>query len=234
MKNTKKAAIVLLSGGMDSSVVLADAKNKGFDVHAITFRYGQRHQVEIDSAKAQAKSFDVVSHIVFNLDIGQFGGSALTADIAVPRNSGPEQGQNQLIPVTYVPARNTVFLSVALSYAETIGARDIFIGVSAVDYSGYPDCRPEFIEAFERTANLGTRAADDGERFTIHAPLIHLTKEETVLLGKKYGVDFGKTHTCYDPGPDGAPCGECDSCRLRMKGFKAAGFTDPAYRRDNQ
>ena len=222
MTDKNKRAVVLLSGGMDSSVVLADAIHKGFEVYALTFNYGQRHRVEIESAKKQANTAGVQSHIVFNLDIGQFGGSALTTEIQVPKNT-----ENDKIPVTYVPARNTVFLSVALSYAETIGANDIFIGVSAVDYSGYPDCRPEFVRSFEVTANLGTKAADEGQRFVIHAPLVHLTKEETVRLGQKYGVNFKNTHTCYDPAPDGSPCGECDSCRLRVKGFEDAGTTDP-------
>ena len=225
MNNKKKAAVVLLSGGMDSSVVLADAIHRGFDAHALTFQYGQRHRVEIEAAKQQAAALGAASHMVFTLDIGQFGGSALTADIAVPRNA-----ESNDIPITYVPARNTVFLAVALSYAETIGARDIFIGVSAVDYSGYPDCRPEFVKSFEQTANLGTRAADEGAPFTIHAPLVALTKEETVLLGVRYGVDFGRTHTCYDPNPDGSPCGECDSCRLRIKGFEDAGLVDPTIK----
>ncbi|MBN2528778.1 MAG: 7-cyano-7-deazaguanine synthase QueC [Deltaproteobacteria bacterium] len=226
MTQKKKQAVVLLSGGMDSSVVLADAVHKGFDVHAITFRYGQRHGMEIEAAKVQAKSALVSKHIVFDLNIGQFGGSALTDIIDVPHNV-----ESNEIPVTYVPARNTVFLSVALSYAESIGARDIFIGVSSVDYSGYPDCRPEFIESFEATANLGTRAADGEGHFTIHAPLIRLTKEETVRLGEMYGVDFEHTHTCYDPGPDGTPCETCDSCRLREKGFKEAGMADPVLKR---
>ncbi len=223
MNEKKKKAVVLLSGGMDSSVVLADAISRGYEVYALTFYYGQRHRVELETAKKQVAAANVANHIVFDLNLAQFGGSALTDNIAVPHNIDANE-----IPVTYVPARNTVFLSVALSYAEAIGARDIFIGVSSVDYSGYPDCRPEFIESFERTANLGTKAADGGELFRIHAPLIRLSKEETVLLGRKYGVNFKNTHTCYDPTPDGKPCGECDSCRLRKKGFDEAGLDDPA------
>lgn len=222
MNEKQKKAVVLLSGGMDSSVVLADAISGGYEVYALTFHYGQRHRVEIEAAKKQVADTGVASHIVFDLNLAQFGGSALTDKIDVPHNIDTNE-----IPVTYVPARNTVFLSVALSYAEAIGARDIFIGVSSVDYSGYPDCRPEFIESFERTANLGTRAADGGEPFRIHAPLVRLTKEETVRLGEKYGVNFKNTHTCYDPTPDGKPCGECDSCRLRKKGFDEAGLDDP-------
>jgi 7-cyano-7-deazaguanine synthase len=222
MNEKKKKAVVLLSGGMDSSVVLADAISRGYEVHALTFYYGQRHRVELEAAKKQVAAADVANHIVFDLNLAQFGGSALTDNIDVPHNIEANE-----IPVTYVPARNTVFLSVALSFAEAIGARDIFIGVSSVDYSGYPDCRPEFIESFEQTANLGTKAADGGELFRIHAPLIRLTKEETVLLGRKHGVNFKDTHTCYDPTPDGKPCGECDSCRLRKKGFDEAGLEDP-------
>jgi 7-cyano-7-deazaguanine synthase len=222
MSKKKKKAVVLLSGGMDSSVVLADAISRGYEVHALTFYYGQRHRVELEAAKKQVAAADVANHIVFDLNLAQFGGSALTDNIDVPHNIEANE-----IPVTYVPARNAVFLSVAVSYAEAIGARDVFIGVSSVDYSGYPDCRPEFIESFERTANLGTKAADGGELFRIHAPLIRLTKEETVLLGRKYGVNFKNTHTCYDPTPDGKPCGECDSCRLRKKGFDEAGLDDP-------
>ncbi|MBN2343306.1 MAG: 7-cyano-7-deazaguanine synthase QueC [Deltaproteobacteria bacterium] len=219
----KKKAVVLLSGGMDSSVVLAQAISHGFEVFALTFRYGQRHQVEIDAACKQTAAFPAARHTVFDLNLSQFGGSALTTDMDVPKNV-----ESSDIPVTYVPARNTVFLSVALSYAEAIGARDIFIGVSSVDYSGYPDCRPAFIEAFEQVANLGTKAADGGERFRIHAPLIRLTKEETVQLGNRLNVNFANTHTCYDPAPNGTPCGECDSCRLRIKGFTEAGLIDPA------
>lgn len=218
----KKKAVVLLSGGMDSSVVLAEVTNRGFEVHAITFRYGQRHAIEIESAKKQAKRFKVKEHTVFELNLAQFGGSALTDNIDVPKETGSAE-----IPVTYVPARNTVFLSVALSYAETLDAKDIFIGVSAVDYSGYPDCRPAFIKSFEQTANLGTRAADGGEQYKVHAPLVSLTKEETVRLGESLGVNFKDTHTCYDPGDNGEPCGKCDSCRLRIKGFDEANRVDP-------
>jgi 7-cyano-7-deazaguanine synthase len=216
-----KKAVVLLSGGLDSATTLAYAVSKGFDCHAVTFDYGQRHKVEIKAAKKVAKALGASKHLVIKIDLRSIGGSALTSDTPVPKGrSAKKIGEG--IPATYVPARNTVFLSLALALAEAAGARDIFIGVNALDYSGYPDCRPEFIRAFERTANLGTKAGVEGEKFRIHAPLIKMTKAEIVKLGRKLGVDFDMTHSCYDPLPDGTPCGRCDSCLLRERGFKEA------------
>ena len=216
-----KKAVVLLSGGLDSATTLAYAVSKGYECHAITFDYGQRHKIEIKAAKKVAKALGAARHLVIKIDLRKFGGSALTSDTPVPKGrSAKKIGEG--IPATYVPARNTVFLSLALALAEAAGARDIFIGVNALDYSGYPDCRPEFIRAFERTANLGTKAGVEGEKFKIHAPLIKLSKAEIVRLGRKLGVDFEMTHSCYDPAPDGTPCGRCDSCLLREKGFKEA------------
>lgn len=204
-------AVVLFSGGLDSTTTLVIALERGFDAHALSFDYGQRHNVELDCARRIADKLKVPHHIV-NLDLRQFGGSALTADIDVP-----EAGQEG-IPTTYVPARNTVFLSIALAYAETLGADDIFVGVSSVDYSGYPDCRPEFIHAFEAMANLATKRAIEGNRMTIHAPLLHVSKADTIRLGVGLGVDYSMTHSCYDPvGP--LPCGRCDSCALRAEAF---------------
>jgi len=217
-----KKAVVLLSGGLDSATTLAYAVSKGYECHAITFDYGQRHKVEIKAAKKVAKALGAARHLVIKIDLRKFGGSALTSEIPVPKGrSAKTIGEG--IPATYVPARNTVFLSLALALAEAAGAHDIFIGVNALDYSGYPDCRPEFIRAFEKTANLGTKAGVEGEKFKIHAPLIKMTKAEIVKLGRKLGVDFEMTHSCYDPSPDGAPCGKCDSCLLREKGFNEAG-----------
>jgi 7-cyano-7-deazaguanine synthase len=222
MNTQLKKAVVLLSGGLDSATTLAYAVSKGFDCHAITFDYGQRHKVEIKAAKKVAKALGATRHLVIKIDLRKFGGSALTSEIPVPKGrSAKKIGKG--IPATYVPARNTVFLSLALALAEAAGAHDIFIGVNALDYSGYPDCRPEFIRAFEKAANLGTKAGAEGEKFKIHAPLIKMTKAEIVKLGRKLGVDFDMTHSCYDPSPDGTPCGKCDSCLLREKGFKEAG-----------
>jgi 7-cyano-7-deazaguanine synthase len=221
-----KRAIVLLSGGLDSATTLAMAKQEGYDVFALSFEYGQRHAIEIASAKNIAQNFDVRQHRVAKIDLRAFGGSALTDSIDVPKHR-PEDEIESKIPVTYVPARNTIFLSYALAWAEAIGARDIFIGVNALDYSGYPDCRPEFIDQFERLANLATKAGVSGERFRIHAPLIAMTKAEIIRKGEELGLDFSQTHSCYDPGSDGAACGECDSCRLRARGFREAGISDP-------
>ncbi len=219
--------VVLLSGGLDSATVLALAKDQGFNVAAISFRYGQRHVVELEAARAVASHFDVGRHVVVDVDLRQFGGSALTDEVAVPKADSVEQ-IGGAIPVTYVPARNTVFLSMALAWAETLEARDIFIGVNAVDYSGYPDCRPEFIESFARTANLGTKAGVEGDRpFVIHAPLIEMTKAQIITRGSALGVDYSLTTSCYDPTVDGAACGHCDSCLLRRKGFADAGVSDP-------
>jgi 7-cyano-7-deazaguanine synthase len=218
-------AVVLLSGGLDSATVGAIAKAEGFEVCALTVSYGQRHVRELDSARAVAQALGAVRHTELHVDLSAFGGSALTADIEVPKDR-PLDAQD--IPVTYVPARNTVFLSLALAWAETLGARDIFIGVNALDYSGYPDCRPEFIEAFERLAGIATRAGVEGAALHIHAPLLRLTKSQIIRRGLELGVDYGLTHSCYDPGATGRPCGRCDSCQLRAKGFAEVGIADPA------
>ena len=219
-------AVVLLSGGLDSSTLLAIAKSEGFDTYALSFRYGQRHQVEIEAARQVAQSLGVRQHIVLDIDLRSFGGSALTSEIAVPKGRGLEQMAED-IPVTYVPARNTIFLSFALAWAEVLGSTDIFIGVNALDYSGYPDCRPEYIEAYEKMANLATKAAVEGHRLTIHTPLIRLTKAEIIKKGLELGVDYSLTITCYDPSEIGEACGACDSCLLRLKGFREAGLKDP-------
>ena len=219
-------AIVLLSGGLDSSTTLAVAKKQGYELFALTFRYGQRHQVEIEAAGRIAGHFQVTEHQIFDVDLSRFGGSALTAEIAVPKDRDLEEIPRD-IPITYVPARNTIFLSLALAWAEVLGARDIFIGVNALDYSGYPDCRPEFIEAFERTADLGTRAGVEGKKIKIHTPLIHLNKAQIIKKGLELGVDFSLTSTCYDPSFKGEACGKCDACLLRLKGFAEAGIRDP-------
>jgi len=218
---------VLLSGGLDSSTVLAVAASEGFTTYAMTFRYGQRHGVEVDAATRVARTLGARDHVIVDFDLRQFGGSALTSDVAVPKDRSPQQ-MGEGIPVTYVPARNTIFLSFALAWAETLGASDIFVGVNALDYSGYPDCRPEYIAAFEAMANLATRAGVEGtQRLTIHAPLIRLSKAAIIARGVELGVDYGLTSSCYDPAPDGAPCGRCDSCALRRKGFIDAGIVDP-------
>jgi len=218
-----KKAVVLYSGGLDSTTCLAIAKEEGFAPYAMSFAYGQRHTAELEVAKANARAMGAAEHLVVEFDLRKVGGSALTADIAVPK-----EGVGDDIPVTYVPARNTIFLSFALGWAEVLGAFDIFIGVNALDYSGYPDCRPEYIAAFEAMANLATRAGVEGAgRFAIHAPLIRLTKGEIIRKGLALGVDYGRTHSCYDPTPEGLACGLCDSCRLRLKGFAEAGVPDP-------
>jgi 7-cyano-7-deazaguanine synthase len=220
-------AVCLVSGGLDSSTTLALARRDGFDCYALSFDYGQRHRVELESAARVAKSLGAVRHLVVRIDLRVFGGSALTSEIAVPKGrTTADMGAE--IPVTYVPARNTVFLSFALAWAEVLAASDIFIGVNALDYSGYPDCRPEYIDAYERTANLATKAAVEGRtHIKIHTPLIRLSKAEIVKLGAELGLDFGLTHSCYDPDPAGRPCGQCDSCVLRRKGFEEAGMIDP-------
>ena len=218
-------AVVLVSGGLDSTTCLAMAREKGFDLYALTFNYGQRHDHELNSAKMVVDFFNIQNHSIIDIDLAQFGGSALTDQIDVPKERDlSDMGE---IPVTYVPARNTVFLSLALAWAEVLGSFDIFIGVNALDYSGYPDCRPEYISSFEKTANLATKAGVSGSSFRIHTPLIDLTKSEIVKVGMNLGVDYSLTSSCYDPYQDGNPCGLCDACYLRLKGFKEAGIIDP-------
>jgi 7-cyano-7-deazaguanine synthase len=222
-----RKAVVLLSGGLDSTTVLAVAKDQGFEPCAISFRYGQRHVVELEAARRVASAAGVDGHVVCDIDLRVFGGSALTAEVDVPKHDSAEELSGDEIPITYVPARNTVFLSFALAYAEVIGSTDIFIGVSALDYSGYPDCRPEYIAAYEQMANLATRAGVEGNGVKIHTPLINLTKAETVELGTRLGVDYSLTLSCYDPDDEGRSCGHCDSCLLRLRGFADAGLADP-------
>ncbi len=223
-----KNAVVLLSGGLDSATTAALAAAEGYVVHALTFRYGQRHQAEIQAAARVGQHLGIGRHVVMDIDLRAFGGSALTADIDVPKDRNLAQMEHE-IPVTYVPARNTIFLSFALAFAETIASSDIFIGVNAVDYSGYPDCRPAFIEAFETMGNLATKAGVEGkQRLRIHTPLIHLTKAAIIQHGVALGVDYGLTLTCYDPTGDAGACGRCDACLLRLKGFAEAGLRDPA------
>jgi len=221
-----KRAVVLLSGGLDSATCLALARSSGFEPECLLVRYGQRHQVELERARAVARSMGVGAVREVTVDLRTIGGSALTADVPVPKDR-PESERARGIPVTYVPARNTLLLALALGLAEVVGARDIFIGVNAVDYSGYPDCRPEFIQAFEALATLATRAGVEGERFRIHAPLSGLSKAEIIRTGVRLGVDYALTHSCYDPAPDGGACGRCDSCLIRRLGFRAAGVPDP-------
>ncbi len=230
--NDEKRAVVLLSGGLDSTTTLAIAQAEGYTPYALSFRYGQRHEAEIEAARRIAARDGVARHIVVDIDPRTFGGSALTDDIDVPKGRSLEDMDEAGIPITYVPARNTIFLSYALAWAEVLGASDIFIGVNVYDYSGYPDCRPEYIAAYERMANLATKAGVEGrQQFTIHAPLMRLTKARIIARGLELGVDYGQTVTCYDPAPDGAACGECDACQLRLKGFAENGLTDPvAYR----
>lgn len=225
MAGERKKAVVLLSGGLDSATAMAMAQSEGYEIHALSFRYGQRHSLELDCAVEQAH-IGAVEHRIVDIDLSSFGGSALTTDIDVPKHESIEELSDE-IPVTYVPARNTVFLSYALAWAEVLECFDIFIGVNALDYSGYPDCRPEFIEAFEAMANLATVAGVQGKKLAIHVPLIDLTKAEIIKHGLDLGVDYAKTTSCYDPAPDGRACGHCDSCLLRLKGFEDAGTTDP-------
>jgi 7-cyano-7-deazaguanine synthase len=221
-------AVVLLSGGLDSSTVLAIARSEGYLPYALSFSYGQRHAAELDAARRIAQAAGVAGHVVAEIDLRVFGGSALTADVAVPKGrSADDMGAG--IPITYVPARNTIFLSFALAWAETLEASDVFVGVNALDYSGYPDCRPEYIEAFERMANLATKAGVEGtQRLRIHAPLMRLTKEGIIRRGLELGVDYSATQSCYDPDEAGRACGGCDACQLRLRGFAAVGIPDPA------
>jgi 7-cyano-7-deazaguanine synthase len=228
---TRPKAVVLLSGGLDSATVLAIARRDGFTPHTISFDYGQRHRVELSAAKKLAAAFGA-EHSMMSFDLRQFGGSALTGNIDVPKDR-PESQMSNGIPVTYVPARNTIFLSFALGLAEVIGSTDIFVGVNALDYSGYPDCRPEFIDSFQQLANIATKAGVEGRRVRIHAPLIQMTKAQIIAAGSALGVDYSLTSSCYDPSPDGSACGRCDSCQLRRKGFAEAGIPDPTRYKSN-
>src|SRR5438094_754003 len=226
MTTTRPKAIVLLSGGLDSTTTLAIAKADGFEPYALSFRYGQRHAFELEAARRIAQRIGATQHVVVDIDLRQFGGSALTSDIPVPKGRSIEE-MGVGIPVTYVPARNTIFLSFALAWAEVLGASDVYIGVNALDYSGYPDCRPEYVAAFEQMANLATKAAVEGrQRVTVHTPLIELSKAQIIGRGLELGVDFSLTSSCYEPSPAGEACGRCDSCQLRLKGFAEAGATD--------
>jgi 7-cyano-7-deazaguanine synthase len=227
MRDNAGPAVVLLSGGLDSATVLAVARRDGFRCHALTIAYGQRHAAEVAAARRVAAALGAVEQRVIDLDLRAFGGSALTADLPLPRDRSPE-AMSADIPITYVPARNTIFLALALAWAEVLGSFDIYIGVNAIDYSGYPDCRPQFIAAFEQLANVATKAGVQNKgRFRIHTPLIQLSKADIIRLGVSLGVDYSLTHSCYDPAPDGAACGRCDSCVLRRAGFTAAGIADP-------
>ena len=221
-------AVVLLSGGLDSYTAAAAAHADGYELYALTIRYGQTHAIEVEAARRIAKALGVAKHVELDVNIGAFGGSSLVGDGTIPKDRALDA---EGIPSTYVPARNTIFLSLALGWAEVVGAEAIVIGVNALDYSGYPDCRPEYIAAFERVASLATRAGVEGRPLRILAPLLHLTKADIIRLGETLGLDYGLTHSCYAPGPDGRPCGRCDSCRLRAKGFQEAGSEDPAYNR---
>ncbi|MBW1679698.1 MAG: 7-cyano-7-deazaguanine synthase QueC [Deltaproteobacteria bacterium] len=226
MSNDQKA-VVLSSGGLDSTTTMAIARSEGYAIHSLSFHYGQRHVLELEAAQRVARALGAAKHMIINIDLRIIGGSALTDDIHVPKGRSIQQMEKG-IPITYVPARNTIFLSYALSWAEVLGALDIFIGVNAIDYSGYPDCRPEYIDAFERMANLGTKVGVEGTtKIKIRTPLIHMTKAEIIRKGIELGVDYSMTHSCYDPSPEGKACGQCDSCLLRKKGFKEAGVPDP-------
>ena len=222
----ERHAVVLLSGGLDSTTVLALAGSQGFACNCLSFQYGQRQAIELDRARTIARHYNAVRHLVLRVDLDAIGGSALTTDIAVPKDR-PFTAMERDIPVTYVPGRNIIFLAHALSWAEVLGAADIFLGINAIDYSGYPDCRPEFLDAFAAMANLGTKAGTTGRPFRFHAPLIQLSKKEIILKGMELGVDYGLTHSCYDP-VEGKGCGRCDACQLRLQGFREAGLVDPA------
>lgn len=223
----RKRAVVLASGGLDSTTTMAIAKYEGYDIFALSFNYGQRHKLELQAAKKVADYFGAKKHLILRLDLDAIGGSALTDDIPVPHGRGLNEIGSGGIPVTYVPARNTIFLSYALAWAEVLDATDIFIGVNALDFSGYPDCRPEYIKAFEKMANLATKAGVEGKNLTIRTPIINMTKAQIIKKGVSLGVDYSMTHSCYDPAEDGRPCGKCDSCLLRKKGFEEAGLSDP-------
>jgi 7-cyano-7-deazaguanine synthase len=225
MADQQKEAVILFSGGLDSTTVLAIAQAEGYACSCLSFRYGQRQEIELERARIICERMGVRRHLILRLDLGAIGGSALTADIAVPKDRAPEEMQNE-IPVTYVPGRNIIFLAHALAWGEVIGAADIFLGINAIDYSGYPDCRPDFLAAFAKMANLGTRAGCTGRPFTLHAPLLHLRKSEIIRRGLALGVDYSLTHSCYDPRGELA-CGRCDACRLRLQGFAEAGYSDP-------
>jgi len=227
MERKDLQAVVLLSGGLDSSTTLAIAKSEGFSCHALSFRYGQRNRIELESARRIARALGAAEHVIFDIDLSLFGGSALTGDGDIPRDRTEQDITDGSIPASYVPARNTVFLSIGLAWAESLGACHIFIGVNALDYSGYPDCREEFIRSFEHTANLGTRSGTQGSPYSIHAPLVHLTKSDIIRKGSKLGVDYSMTVSCYDPDEQGRACARCDACLLRKKGFREAGIADP-------
>lgn len=229
-KKTPGKAVVLVSGGLDSATVLAIARKKGFECYALSFRYGQRHGGELAAARRVARALGAREHKILALNLRTFGGSALTADLPVPKSRHILKAASGKIPITYVPARNAIFLSLALAWAEVLEACDIFIGVNALDYSGYPDCRPAFIEAFQKLADRATRLGAEGARFKIHAPLIKMDKAAIIRTGLKLGVDYGLTTSCYDPGPRSRPCGRCDACQLRQKGFTALGLSDPVLR----
>jgi 7-cyano-7-deazaguanine synthase len=228
---SEKKAVVLLSGGLDSTTTLAIAQRQGFDVYAMTFRYGQRHEIEIEAAQRIAKQMQVTRQIIVDIDLRVFGGSALTGEFEVPKQDSIEQMTRE-IPLTYVPARNTIFLSFALAWAEVLASKDVFLGVNALDYSGYPDCRPEYIQAFQQMANLATKAGVEGNGMTIHAPLIHLTKSQIIAQGTALGVDYSLTTSCYDPNPEGRACGHCDACLLRQRGFDDLNMPDPTQYAD--
>ncbi len=232
LPDSPPSAVLLLSGGLDSTTLLALARSEGLEVHALTFRYGQRHSAELDAAQRVARRFGLSHHVIADIDLRAVGGSALTSDLAVPKDRAAGALAHG-VPVTYVPARNTIFLSFALAWAEVLGASNIFIGVNALDYSGYPDCRPEYIDAFQRMADLATKGAtEEGRRVEIRAPLLHMTKREIIALGLSLGVDYGITASCYDPGPEGEGCGHCDACQLRLRGFAENGIADPAPYRE--